>query len=261
MSGVLRWPALRFFGSKPDPENGIALVTACFGGIDVLKRLPDRCGIDAFFYTDAAGAATANLKDVPTWSEVIVPTYPRHDFGPRLRGRYFKHQIHRLDEVRGHRWLLWADSSIQFKDLAAFRKMAENLAGLPENQRVLLVPHPDRKTIWEEFRFIQDKIEGGHRALQIRYAQEKMPEQMEYFRARGWDLQARLWCGTVWMMENSEQNRRAWDAWWDQNLRFGLMDQLSLPVILTDHGVEPQALDVNLYDNRYFSWGTHAREM
>ena len=32
------------------------------------------------------------------------------------------------------------------------------------------------------------------------------------------------------MIENNERLRRAWDDWWDQNLRFGLMDQLSLPV-------------------------------
>jgi len=64
--------------------------------------------------------------------------------------------------------------------------------------------------------------------LRLRYADEKMPQQMEYFRRRGWDVQARLWCGAFWMVANTEPIHRAWDSWWDQNLRFGMMDQLSL---------------------------------
>jgi hypothetical protein len=63
------------------------------------------------------------------------------------------------------------------------------------------------------------------------------------------------------MMENSEIMRRAWDAWWDQNLRFGMMDQLSLPVILKDSGIEPQALEVHLWKNDFFTWVQHVRSM
>ena len=256
---MLRWP--RLLGSHASRLRGIALVTANFGGIDPLRPLPARDGVDTFYYTDADTAAAADEAATRTWTRVIVPGYPRQDFAPRLRGRYFKHQIHRLDEVQRHRWLIWADSSVQFKDLGVFVRSAAALARRPAKQRVLLVPHPERKTIWEEFRFIQDEMDSGNEYLQLRYARENMPEQMEYFRARGWDLRAKLWCGTVWMVENSEPIRRAWDAWWDQNLRFGLMDQLSLPVILAAHGIEPQGLDVGLADNPHFSWLPHRRHM
>jgi len=89
-------------------EKTIALVTANFGGIDVAKRLPNRSGIDAFYYTDELSAMAASLEVTSTWTRVIVPIYPRHDFSARLRARYFKHQIHRLDDVRGYNWLAWA---------------------------------------------------------------------------------------------------------------------------------------------------------
>lgn len=241
--------------------NAIALVTANFGGIDEPKALPAHEGIDAFYYTDADTAAACPPETARTWTRVVVPNYPRHDFNPRLRGRYFKHQIHRLDEVRDHRWLVWADGTLQFHDLRFVAERAAALAKLPPRRRVLLVPHPDRNTIWEEFRFIQEKIETGDEYLIQRYSREKMPEQMEYFRSRGWNLGSKLWCGTFWMMENAEPLRRAWDAWWDQNLRFGMMDQLSLPVILQDHGIEPQALEVKLSQNDHFRWGHHRRSM
>jgi hypothetical protein len=239
----------------------IALVTANFGGIDEPKPLPDRNGIDATYYTDEGSAARCRPEVAATWSRVVVPNYPRHDFNPRLRARYFKHQIHRLDEVRDARWLVWADSTLQFHELQFVSRWASALARLPEHKRLLVVPHPERKTIWEEFRFIQGLIDQGHEYLAQRYANEHMPEQMAYFKSRGWDLESPLWCGTFWMMENSELMRRAWDAWWDQNLRFGMMDQLSLPVILTLHGIDPQPLPVNLWKNEHFTWVAHQRAM
>jgi hypothetical protein len=249
------------FPRRKTKRSEIALVTANFSGIDDLKALPVRDGIDAFYYTDAATAAAASPEAAATWTRVMVPNYPRHDFNPRLRGRYFKHQIHRLDEVREHRWLVWADSSLLFHDLGFVKEQAAALARLPVRRRVLLVPHPDRQTIWEEFQFIESQIDAGDNYLILRYRQEKMAEQMEYFRSRRWSLHARLWCGTIWMIENAEPLRRAWDAWWDQNLRFGMMDQLSLPVILDDHGIEPQAFAVMVEQNEYFSCVPHSKDM
>lgn len=255
---VMCW---NLFKPKETSTRVLALVTANFGGIDELKALPPHDGVDAFYYADCGPSNEAALAASRTWTKVVVPNYPRHDFNPRLRARYFKHQIHRLDEVREYRWLVWADSSVLFSDLSFLSTQAARLARLPAHQRVLLVPHPDRETIWDEFQYIEGEIRSGNAYLRLRYEQEKMPEQMEYFRSRGWDLRAKLWCGTVWMIENSELNRRAWDAWWDQNLRFGMMDQLSLPVILTSFGIEPQALAVPLWKNDHFSYVQHARAM
>jgi hypothetical protein len=135
------------------------------------------------------------------------------------------------------------------------------MAELCPLKRVLLVPHPDRNTIIEEFEFIQSQIQAGNEYLRIRYACEKMSEQIDYFRLRAWNLGAKLWCGTIWMIENSDPIGRAWDDWWDQNLRFGMMDQLSLPVILDQHRIEPQSMAINLWRNDYFTYIQHAKKM
>jgi hypothetical protein len=76
----------------------IALVTANFGGIDDIKTLPQHDGIDAFYYTDAATRSQADQTAIASWTRVLVPNYPRHDFGSRLRAKYFKLQVHRLDD-------------------------------------------------------------------------------------------------------------------------------------------------------------------
>jgi hypothetical protein len=88
--------------------------------------------------------------------------------------------------------------------------------------------------------------------VRIRYAVKKMTEQMEFFESQGMNIDAPLWCGTIWMVENSALLNQCWDSWWDQNLRFGMMDQLSLPVLLEQFRLEPQVLPVNVVSNRYF---------
>lgn len=237
----------------------LSLVTANFGGIDDLKPLPARPDLDAFYYTDAATLAAADPGAAASWSGVIVPDYPRHDFNPRLRGRYFKHQIHRLPEATPYRWLAWADASVEFHDLSFLTDAVKRLRRLPPHRRLLLIPHPWRGTVQQEYEHITEEIAAGNEALRLRYAQEKMPEQMAFFVAQGWRSNAPLWCGTLWLVENSPLMHRCWDAWWDQNLRFGMMDQLSLPFVLAQFGVQPERAEFSLVENPYFSWCPHAK--
>ncbi len=255
-----RWRRLLEPREMSSPVGDIALVSANFGGIDDIRALPDH-DFDAFYYTDAETTEDASAEAVASWTRVVVPDYPRHDFNPRLRGRYFKHQIHRLPEVREHRWLVWADSSIEFKTTGFIAAAAERLAARPPSDRLLVIPHPDRASVREEYEYIANEMAAGNEYLKIRYEDEKMPEQMRYFGEQGWDVNAPLWCGTFWIVENSEFFRRLWDDWWDQNLRFGMMDQLSLPVLLEAQNVTPEQLDVVLWDNEYFRKAKHKTVM
>jgi hypothetical protein len=193
---------------------------------------------------------------------VILPDYPRDDFGTRLRSRYFKHQIHRLPEMENYRWLAWADSSLLFRDASFLLRKTEQLAALPGHQRLALVPHPDRKSVREEYEFIQGRIEQGNEYLTMRYGKEKMTEQMQFFASRGWNVDApSLWCGGFWIVENSDLIASCWNAWWDQNIRYGVMDQLALPVLLEQSGLEPQAMDLNIWKNDYFEFVAHHAAM
>jgi hypothetical protein len=242
-----------------DEESGgmdAALVTANFE-IDDIKPLPRESDLDAFYYTDDGTLSRGDPAAVASWTRVIVPDYPRRDFGARLRARYFKHQIHRLPDVRPHRWLAWADGSLRFKDTAFLRRETERLRELPPRKRLLLVPHPERRTVREEYDYICAEIERGNEYHRIRYANEHMTEQMNFFAGQGRNLDARLWCAGFWMVESNAIINQCWDSWWDQTLRFGMMDQLSLPVLLDEFGLEPQVLDVRLWNNEFFEWIQH----
>ena len=238
-------------------RSGVALVTANFGGIDTILPFPPQRGIDAYYYTEARVLSKADAAAAASWTRVILPDYPRYDFGPRLRARYFKHQSHRLPEIEPYRWLAWADANVQFTDPSFLLRTAQNLMELAPHQRVALIPHPHRATVRQEYEFIVSEIAAGNEYLRIRYAQEKMTEQMSFFERCGWNLDAPLWCGTVWLIENNEIIRRGWNALWDQNLRYGMMIQLATPGILDAFGLQAQSLGFNLCDNPFFHWGTH----
>jgi len=221
----------------------IALVTANFGGIDCGYGLPEHHGIDAFYYTETAGPWRGG------W-EVVVTNYPGLDFAPRLKAKYFKQQIWRLPEVAYHDWFVWADSSLMFKNLSIVSSMVCYMAY--GGHRIALVPHPDRKTVGEEYQFIINRMAAGDEYLKSRYASARMPEQMAEIPPDG-----RLWCGGFWIMQNSPDTRSFLNDWWDQSIRYGIMDQLPIDMLLKKHGIEPLPIKVNIYDNEYFKWGGH----
>lgn len=238
--------------------EAVALVTANFGGIDKVKPLPTyHPRVKAFYYTDVDTARTASVEDTQGWDDVIVPNYPRHDFNNRLRARYFKHQIHRLDEMQGFRWLVWADANVCFKDLRIFGEWADALEALPPEKRFMAFRHNSRNTIQEEYDYVMGQMEKGDTYQLARYQYERMPEQMDWIKKMGLNTGAPLYAVTVWMVENSALMGQVLDSLWDQNLRFGLMDQIIYPLVLEHHGVTPTCPEEDLWRNKYWDVTYH----
>ena len=252
------WPWLANLVRRFAPRSDIGLITANFGGIDTIKPLPSRSGTDAFYYTDVETATVTNRASINTWNAVIVSDRETQ-LNARLRSRYFKHQIHHLPEAKPFRWLVWADSSFLFKELDFIKDIVEKLGHLPPNNRLLLVPHPERQTVRQEIDFIVSQIEQGNEYLRVRYGQDKTTEAIEHLESRGFNLQDRLWCGGFWIIENNSIINQAWDAWWAYTCRYGTQDQYFLPAAMAEFGLRPQALNVNIFANQYFDSVQHLK--
>lgn len=253
-------PWLDIFVRRFSPRFDIELISANLGGIDTIKPLPPRSGIDAFYYTDAEIATVANRASINTWKEVIVSDRETH-LNARLRSRYFKHQIHRLPETKPYRWLVWADSSFLFKELDFIKDIVEKLGQLPPHDRLMLVPHPHRQTVRQEIDFVLSQIEQGNEYLRVRYGQGKTNEVIEHLTTRGFSLSDRLWCGGFWIIENNSIINQAWDAWWAYTCRFNTQDQYFLPAAMAEYGLRPQALNVNIFANQHFEWVRHSKNI
>jgi hypothetical protein len=236
------------------------LVTANFGGIDELKPLPPRHGMAAYCYVDAF-KYEPHRATTSTWSQLIRSPGSVDIADPRVQGRYFKSQIHHLPEIRDARWLMWADASIRFSDLAFVGAALRQLSIQPEERRVLLVPHPQRSTIQDEHEFLKGQIAAGDPYLRTRYPPARLDQQMESAARDPRRLRLRQFAGGLWIVENSDRMKSVWDAWWEATRNPGSMDQLSLALVLDDHGIEPATWDLELLANPYFVVEPHGRLM
>ena len=240
--------------------NDVALVTANFGGIDEVYPLPPSA-MDSFYFTDAETTKTAKSSHLATWNNVLVPDYPRHGFGPRLRSKYFKQQIHRLLEVTPYRWIAWADSCLAFNETEFLTKAIAALRARPAKDRLMLIPHWKRPTVEEEYRFLSHQLDMGNKYVAARYNKPDLRAKMQYFLKSGLNVDARLWCSTVWIAENNHYLGQCFDAWWDHTVKLGMMDQLSLGVLLPAHSISPLPLSINLLNNPHFKWIRHPKLM
>lgn len=234
----------------------IFLASAAFGGVDKLKPLPARGGIDAHLHTDQP----VDPRIAATWTSTLNPIAPRRDLSPRLRSQYFKHQIHRNDAIGvQHRWLVWADASLFFFELDFVHEWAARLRHEPPHRRALFIPHPQRATILEEHDFILDQIALDNGYVRQRYTEQATRAQMHWLAQHGYNLRSPIFCGGFWMIERTAAAGLLLDAWWDQTIRFGdgAIDQLALGALLDRAGVEPHRLEVDLFHNQHFAFVAH----
>lgn len=233
------------------------LVSASLGGIDRIPILTGTRAYDAVFFADAETLRKSDETAVRSWDSVIVPPYPRRDWTPRLRAKYFKLQIHRLLEVSNYEYLVWMDARIQILDEELIARLVARLRELPPWRRLAIFEHPERKDIREEYEYIVRLLNGGDVYLLARYAQEDMRGQLAYYDAMGWEVDGRLLSGGFWVVENSPLMARVFDEWWDHNLRFTIMDQLSLPIVLARHNIRPEIIPGSMWDNPLVKVGEH----
>ncbi|TXN05841.1 hypothetical protein FV219_10080 [Methylobacterium sp. WL122] len=235
----------------------ICLVTANFGGIDPIRKVSPCPFIHSYYYTDVINTHNIKIDDNHGWTNIINPNYPRYDFSPRLRAKYFKCQIHRLEETAPYRWLAWGDSSFSIKDLGAIIYWSGKLRTRAPQDRIAFIRHPDRTTVDQEFRLVRDLIAAKNEYVTVRYENEKLQEQVDYYLSLGWDLEKPLYNGGFFIMERNNFTEALLNDWWDQNIRFGVMDQISLSMMLYKNRIDPYIIDANIHDNVCFTWDKH----
>ncbi len=173
--------------------------------------------------------------------------YPWMGLAPRLRAKYFKCQMHRLD--LNDRWFVWADNSLQFHSLEFLKDIVDRLSTLSPKRRAMFIAHPDRGTVREEYEFLLDRMANHDGYLIDRYGLDNLHGLMQQV-----DGRRKLLCGGFFVIENGPFMQAFLNDWWDMILRYGVMDQLSLPEALAKNGIEPELLPVYLYRNEYFEW-------
>jgi len=226
----------------------VALVSANFGSVDPLLSLPPLPeGVQALYFTDGAGVP-------PGWSDVGARAYTFREEA-RYRAKFYKCQIHRLDLTQGFDWFVWADSCLRFSDLSFIPKIIHELTF--NGALGAFVPHPDRRTVAEEYEYVLRQIANGNPYLSRRYSAEDLKRERAHF-AGEYDLgKLQLWCGGIWILANRPSVCAFLDDWWNCVNTFSIFDQAAMTPLLVRHAVDVVRFDVPLYKNQYWERVPH----
>jgi hypothetical protein len=232
--------------------NKIAFISGNFGNVDNTKPLPRHDGIDSILFTDRVRMLGTRSADLRTWGNMIVnPVAGQHD-EPWMRSRFFKQQWHKLPEMDGYEFVVWADSSLQFNDMEFITEFCE---AMPEGEHALFVPHPDRTTVEEEYEHVSCMIANGDPYLSERYNVTDMGMQLLSLETAGMNCaDTRLWCAGFYIVRNTPLIHKCFDLWWHYTQMYGRMDQLSLSAAFEFNGVHITPINVNIYRNQWWSW-------
>ncbi len=185
----------------------VAVITACFGGMDSQKAFPDQANVTQY--------------DRIFISEENSP-YPLAEFGPRMKGRFFKAQSHKL--FLGYDLHVWLDSNVQIRS-GTF--LAEIIAALNNTGAdVALSRHPVRNNVFDEANFIAQKIISGSAYLKTRYEIDPILKQVQHFAEAGHPTRGGglYWLG-IFARRINHHTDALFDALWNQCLTWSNYDQ------------------------------------
>ncbi len=187
------------------PE-GTHVLSAIMGGIDrhVSVRLSNY-----HFFDDAA-------------------PFPRVELAPRLRAKYFKmcgHQVYPQATA-----LIWIDGSMEVKGPG----LVDWMIGLMGDADCAFFKHEARRSVREELDFCTANIAIPYQ--QARYGKEPMAAQVQDYERQGYDASSSgLVCCGLFIRRTTPKVNAAFEAWFIENVKWSIQDQLSLPYVAWKH--------------------------
>jgi hypothetical protein len=95
-----------------------------------------------------------------------------------------------------------------------------------------------------------------------KYHNLPLHDQVATYRAEGYpEHHGLMACTVIARHFNDDRLECINEAWWQENLRWTYQDQLSLPVVLWRQGLAYDAVEMNLWNNDWFTWAPHRSEL
>ena len=205
----------------------VALITACYGQYDPIRPLPDWHGFDdAIVVTDERGIATDG------WRVHLEASAEQ----PRLAAKRPKMMPWLYTDCEA---AIWIDASFELVGRGFHKWVREHL----EQDDFVVWKHPEgRNCIQQEAAVCYDFP---------KYRNQPIREQAAHYLADG---MPRMWglfaAGTVGYRFTPE-SKRLGAAWYREQERWTLQDQISLPYLLWNSGKRFGIWRANEYDNPY----------
>ena len=209
--------------------SAITLITACYGSYDPIRPLPENHGFgDAVLVTDHPYSAT----EAPGWRIIV----DHRDEPARLASKRAKMMPWLYCETEA---AVWLDASFEIVNPDFSMWVAEHL----NLSDFVVWGHPEGR--------IDIRQEVGVCWFFDKYKDYPLREQLQHYVEDGmpenWGLFA---CGTVgWRF--TDEARALGEAWYEENVRWSIQDQVSLPYLLWKTGKSFDLWHGNEYQNEY----------
>lgn len=237
----------------------VCVYTAIHGAHDELRpALPQTVDCDFICFTDQ--------PDLPRDRGWRIIQAKRREAHPRMRAKFFKVLSHRAFPGGRLAWrhdpvaallgrrprydaLVWIDGCIQVTSPDFVASFVAHVGGTGWS----MLRHPDRDCIYEEA--------IGSRGLR-KYDGQPLEDQVAAYRAEGFPAHHGLMACTVIARRTDAPALAALnEAWWRENLEWTYQDQISLPVVLWRRRQGYDPVELNLWDNPWFSRLDHRTEL
>lgn len=199
----------------------IAVITANFGGIDKPKEIPEQdIEFDRYYFTEENSPYDFNGLD------------------NRLKAKYFKWQMHRLELEKAYDAFIWVDGNIQIKKNNVIGTLVNGL----DFGDISISSHPSRNCIYEEAKFIMEGVNSGNAYLKTRYNQS-IQNEVDYYRSMGHPENSGLkWCG-LFAVKNDLKNLVLCNNIWNDQILRSNFDQNSFMFYALKH--ETKMIEMN----------------
>ena len=187
-------------------------------------------------------------------SEVISRLVTDADFPPRSKTMLPRLQ---MGAVKRFAWewvpncdvYVWVDSSVTLFRPDSVQWFVDTLGAAD----LALLPHPDRHNIREEAEFLRGKLAAGNSYLTGRYEHERLDEQLAAIKVPGFHDE-HLYASTAFAFANRRDVRGMCKEWWYHVTKYHALDQLSLPFVVWQFGLDVNRLSGHLYHHEHLTY-------
>jgi hypothetical protein len=212
----------------------VAVITSVYGAYDPVVRPPDQT-VDVEWI-----CVTDKPDQIPEPWRVVYE--PRPHLHPRMAAKYARC---RPDLYTPARQTVWVDAAARLYRPDSIERLVEAVGDDPIGMFV----HPVRNNL---------EAEVTESETMQKYAGQPMRQQVAAYRLAGLPGTG-LWATGCIVRNASALVRDLGDRWLSEMWRWGWQDQLSLPFVLWEAGVNPLHLPGDLWDNPIIGWSYSQR--
>jgi fermentation-respiration switch protein FrsA (DUF1100 family) len=231
-------------GTASQPQAGVAIVTAMFGGVDAIRpQAPQDIEVDWICVTD-----DPDLEVPAPFRRVVVKPAAADSSRSKWAAANLAAKQYKLTPwtVTDRERVIWIDANMEVTSPSFAR---EALASLHDG--IAVFDHPRRDCIYEEAEAcLGPESQGG------KYADQPIHGQVAHYRSEGHPQQAGLYaCGVVAWDATDTASRTLGERWMAEVERWTVQDQLSLPVVARRLDIEPGIFPCELIEEQWAGHG------